>query len=65
MYVCICNALTDGQINDVIDGGERDAMAVHPCLGCTIRCGKCLPTIADMMESRQQSVGTDMAMAAE
>jgi len=65
MYVCICNALTDGQINDVIDGGERDAMAVHPCLGCTTRCGKCLSTIADMMESRQQTVSADMAMAAE
>jgi len=65
MYVCICNALTDGQINEVIDGGERDALAVHPCLGCTTRCGKCLPTIADMMEARQQRASGDMSMAAE
>ena len=65
MYVCICNALTDSQISDVIDGGERDAMAVHRCLGCTTRCGKCLSTIADMMEARQQTAGADMAMAAE
>ena len=65
MYVCICNALTDCQINEVIDSGERDALAVHPCLGCSTRCGKCVSTIADMMEARQQAATADMSMAAE
>lgn len=65
MYVCICNALTDGQINDVINGGECDALAVHPQLGCTTRCGKCIPTIADMMDARQQAVSGELSLAAE
>ncbi len=65
MYVCICNALTDQQVTDVIEAGERDAHAVHPCLGCTTRCGKCLSTIADMMGAHQQDGSTSLALAAE
>ena len=65
MYVCICNALTDQQVMKVIEGGERDARAVHPRLGCVTRCGKCVTTIADMMEQHQQADSPPLAMAAE
>jgi len=65
MYVCICNALTDQQVTEVITAGERDAHAVHPCLGCTTRCGKCLSTIAEMMGRHQQASDPDLALAAE
>lgn len=63
MYVCICNALTDRQVTEVIEAGERDARAVHPCLGCTTRCGKCISTIVDMMGQHQQAGSS--ALAAE
>ncbi|MDF1721267.1 MAG: (2Fe-2S)-binding protein [Minwuia sp.] len=65
MYVCICNALTDRQVNEVIVAGERDALAVHPSLGCTTRCGKCLTTIADMMAATQNTQTSEHALAAE
>jgi len=64
MYVCVCNALTDEQVAASIDGGVRDANAVHPTLGCQVRCGRCIPTIVDMMDVRVNG-DSELAVAAE
>jgi bacterioferritin-associated ferredoxin len=49
MYVCLCHALTDRQVRAAIDqGGARTPAQVYRQLGCTPRCGKCLPCVADM-----------------
>ncbi len=50
MYVCICNALCDRSIRQVLDSGVRQVSEVHGALGCETQCGRCLPTIADMMD---------------
>lgn len=65
MYVCICNALSDDQVVASIDAGIRDAHAVHPDHGCTVRCGRCIPTIVDMMNDRVNFQQAGLAQAAE
>ncbi|WP_417518407.1 (2Fe-2S)-binding protein [Minwuia sp.] len=65
MYVCICNALSDDQVAASIDGGVRDASEVHPHLGCQVRCGRCIPTIVDMMDARVNGDPGAMSVAAE
>lgn len=64
MYVCICNVLTDQQVQSAVRSGVRDAYDVHPHLGCETRCGRCLPTIADIMDA-ELNTAEDAAMAAE
>ena len=45
MYVCICNALKESQVR-LVAGSLGSAHDLHPALGCRVRCGRCLPTIA-------------------
>lgn len=45
MYVCICNALKESQVR-LVAGSLSCATELHPALGCRVRCGRCLPTIA-------------------
>jgi bacterioferritin-associated ferredoxin len=45
VYVCICNALKESQVR-LVAGTLQSAHDLHPALGCRVRCGRCLPTIA-------------------
>jgi len=45
MYVCICNALKESQVR-LVAGSLSSPHELHPALGCRVRCGRCLPTIA-------------------
>lgn len=50
MYVCVCNGFTDRQIRGLAEGGGyRSAAGVHRALGGRVRCGKCLPMVAEMV----------------
>lgn len=49
MYVCICNALREREVGAAIRDGARTAGQVYRHLGCTPRCGKCVPTMRDML----------------
>jgi bacterioferritin-associated ferredoxin len=65
MYVCICNALSDDQIDGTIQSGVRDAHAVHGELGCAVRCGRCIPTIVEMMDAHGSAETDGLPVAAE
>jgi bacterioferritin-associated ferredoxin len=41
MYVCICLAVTDGQVRRAIDGGACTRKQLVECLGVGRVCGKC------------------------
>ena len=45
MYVCVCNALKESQVR-LVAGSLSSPHELHPALGCRVRCGRCLPTIA-------------------
>jgi len=41
MYVCLCKAVTDGQIRKLVDEGVRSWSEVRKQTGCGTQCGKC------------------------
>jgi bacterioferritin-associated ferredoxin len=41
MYVCICKAVTDGQIRAAVEDGITSMSGLRQSLGCSGQCGKC------------------------
>lgn len=41
MYVCVCRAVTDGQIREAAQGGARTLRDLRRDLGVTSDCGRC------------------------
>lgn len=54
MYVCLCNGLTDRQIRAAAHAACTPA-GVHRLLGVRVQCGKCLPTMRDILRERAQN----------
>ena len=52
MYVCICHAFTDRQVERALDEGVRSAAGVYKALGCTPQCGKCVSHVREMVRGR-------------
>lgn len=50
MYLCICNALTDRKLKDVItEGNSTKASDVYQACGCRAQCGECVKAIKAML----------------
>lgn len=50
MYLCICNALTDRKLKDVIvEGNTASAADVYQACGCRAQCGECVKAIKAML----------------
>ena len=57
MYVCICNALKDKELAKASEGARTVAEVFRRCERRP-QCGKCLPDVAQMIETaRDQSAG--------
>ena len=41
MYVCICNAVTDGEIRAAVADGARSLADIKATLGAATCCGRC------------------------
>ena len=41
MYICLCNAITEGQIVEAAEGGARSAEDLVHGLGIGLGCGSC------------------------
>jgi bacterioferritin-associated ferredoxin len=41
MYICICNAVTDSDIRQAVDGGVRNLRQLKQQTGCSTGCGNC------------------------
>jgi len=60
MYVCICNAFTERHVRQVLDQGARSPAGVFRARGCAPQCGKCVPTLRQIVDRHC----TDEAVAA-
>jgi bacterioferritin-associated ferredoxin len=59
MYVCVCNGFTDGEARLAIrQAGARSIAAVYRKLECRPVCGKCKPTLRDMIGAESERAGT-------
>lgn len=51
MYICLCNGFTDRQVRRSAEDGSASVSQVYKALGCAPKCGKCVPTVRDMLKS--------------
>ncbi|HLZ67361.1 MAG TPA: (2Fe-2S)-binding protein [Aliidongia sp.] len=49
MYVCLCNAFTDREVRAVCSSAGGSAAAVYCALGVRPVCGKCVPTVREIL----------------
>jgi len=63
MYVCICNALKDRQIEAAADGAKNVGEVFRRC-AARPQCGKCLPDVAEIIEKTRAQTPA-MRLAAE
>jgi len=55
MYICICKAVTDSQIQTAIDDGINTRKALHQCLGVGSDCGKCNRHVRELINKNNVS----------
>lgn len=51
MIICSCNVLSDQDVRSVVVAPDapRTPAQVHRCLGCSPECGRCTPTIRQIV----------------
>lgn len=52
MYVCICHAVTDVEVEDAVDAGARSLDEVSARTAAGRSCAMCHDSIEDIVESR-------------
>jgi bacterioferritin-associated ferredoxin len=50
MYVCICNGVTDHDINQAVEAGCRSVAELTMRTGAGATCGSCLELAAQLMD---------------
>lgn len=55
MYVCVCKAVTDGQIREAAYNGARNLRDLRRELGVTEDCGRCAACARDCLKAAHQS----------
>ncbi len=57
VYICLCNALTDADVQRAMDCGARRLVEVFRSCGCASQCGSCARTLQKLLrESAHASV---------
>jgi bacterioferritin-associated ferredoxin len=52
VYICICHAVTDGQIHSAVDAGADTLEQVGLDTSAGTSCGTCHDQIEDLLEAR-------------
>lgn len=59
MFVCICNAITDGDIEEAASNPNvRTPQCVHAAMNAAPQCGQCLDYIACMLDDIRGDVAS-------
>lgn len=61
MYVCICNAVTDGEIREAYAEGACTFAAQQEQLGVSTCCGCCKPAVREIISTCQAEAGARSA----
>ena len=49
MYVCICNAVTESDVQDAVRQGVRSMRELATETGCSQNCGRCARTASEVL----------------
>lgn len=52
MIVCLCNAITERQVEAAVRAGIKTADAVYDYYDGDLQCAKCLPMMRDLVNCR-------------
>jgi bacterioferritin-associated ferredoxin len=52
MYICVCNAVSESEVNAAIDAGARSIDAVSRLCQAGTECGSCYDAIEEQLEHR-------------
>lgn len=55
MYICVCNAVNESQVQQAIDRGQCSIQGIRKHLDFTSRCGKCNRHLRKMIDQHQQA----------
>ena len=50
MYICVCNAVTDSDIQEAVDGGVRNLKQLTRETGCSSSCGCCKEMALEVLQ---------------
>ncbi len=56
MYICICKAVTDGQIREAINQGACTRKQLIECLSVGRDCGKCNAEVRELLNNHASRV---------
>lgn len=65
MYVCICNAITDRDVDGAIERGCRSPKAIYAACGHEARCGQCAETMRERLDAHECAAKAQIKFAAE
>ena len=57
MYICICKAVTDGQIRSAVEDGVTSMSGLRESLGCAGQCGKCGKHVKQIRDQVLEDLG--------
>ena len=63
MYACICSAVTDAAVREVVCTGARTVDEVSAATGAGTACGSCHDHLSDLIEAHFESPATSVAAA--
>lgn len=55
MYVCVCKAVTEGQIKRAMAEGMCTRRELFKCLGVGGDCGKCNPDVKELLNNHKHT----------
>ena len=65
MYVCICNGVTDHQIEEAAAQGVATVAELTLRTGCGSNCGSCLDMAADLLAKARATRPLDLPVLAQ
>ncbi len=65
MFVCVCHAVTDREVERAVEGGAKTREAVTRACGAGGDCGACHQTIEDMIECHEERLVAASALVRE
>lgn len=61
MYICVCHAISDRQIRDVVDRGAESLCQVQAHLPVASCCGRCEDSAREIIEAHIESASRRVA----
>jgi bacterioferritin-associated ferredoxin len=53
VYVCICHAVTDSEIQNAVSEGVSDLKSLGECCGAGTNCGRCREHAQEIIDATQ------------